>query len=93
MLWPFGTATVTLRVPLLRRTSLWAPGVQSLKVPTAEIGLPRILSGNTNWILVLVPFGVMRRAICGVVPFVSGLDWFADDRRRAPNGVRLDTRR
>ena len=33
-----GTATVTLRVPLLRLTSRWAPGNHPLKVPTADTG-------------------------------------------------------
>ena len=51
--------------PVGTTNGLWAPGVQSLKVPTADTAPERTLSGRTNWILVPAPLGVMRRATAG----------------------------
>jgi len=48
---PAGTATLTLRVPLLRLTKRCAPGRQPLKFPTAETAPGWTSSGSTNWIV------------------------------------------
>ena len=77
-----GTATVTLRVPLLRLTSLCLPGVQSLKVPTAETGPVCASSGRTNWILVVLPLEVIFKAM-SVTPCAFSVSTF----RGAPGGT------
>jgi hypothetical protein len=50
---PTGTATETLRMPLLLLTSRCTPGRHPLNVPTADTGPSWTSSGNTNWMMTL----------------------------------------